>query len=297
MSGVISLLHATYQRSSDPVEVKMIWLERAAHPERVEHIFALDADDRSSLEFTDGHLRVVSPGDAQWATSVRNWNAAASAASGSLLVVISDDLFPPPGWDSLLWDLIAPLDPEVDAFAVKVSDSPSDGDSLLRHPVVSRAYYERHGLFSADFHGVYCDLDITRQAFWLEVILDGRSVQLDHRHPAFDRSILASASQRRVNQSHEYAYAKRVFNSHWSLRRRLARIHLVAPTAEQLNSTRLRELHHQFHRREGMMLPLRLTRHLLVLGLGPRTWRHRLAQLKRRDDELWPSEPAEPGLR
>ena len=90
MSGVISLLHATYQRSSDPVEVKMIWLERAAHPERVEHIFALDADDRSSLEFTDGHLRVVSPGDAQWATSVRNWNAAASAASGSLLVVIAD---------------------------------------------------------------------------------------------------------------------------------------------------------------------------------------------------------------
>ena len=295
MSAEISLLHATYRRASSPVEVKSIWLERATHPEMVEHIFALDADDASSLAFTEGHRRVVNPGDPTWATTVRNWNAAARAASGSLLVVIADDLFPPVGWDSLLRKLLGPLDPDAAAFAVKLADSARAADTLLRHPVVSRAYFERHGLFSDEFHGVYCDLDITQRAFWSEVILDGRSLALQHRHPSIDSSIPPTASQRRVNQKREYAHGRRVFNSHWSLRHRLAHIRLVDPVGNhELTAARLRQLHDEFARREGRLFPLRLGRHVCVQMFGPRTWRHRFAQLKRRGDELWQGDPAAP---
>lgn len=227
MPAKISLLHATYRRTDGALEIKQAWLATADHPELIEYIFGMDSDDDVSLLETVGHPRIVCPPGGEWVTSVRNWNAAASLASGDLLMAVSDDLFPPQGWDTRLRKVCHGLDASTIAFAIKVGDSPKVNDVLMRHPVVSRRFYQTLGFFSDSYHGVFCDQDITVRAFRLAVILDGRTLRLEHRHPKLDASIELSESTRRVHAASEYEYARRVFKESWTPIQRGTRVRLV----------------------------------------------------------------------
>ena len=90
----------------------------------------------------------------------------------------------PQTWDRALIEMIGSLNPARTPFVVKVTDSTDRIRLLLmRHPVASRAFYTRFGLFSDSYSGVYCDDDFTARAYWHSVILDGRSLQLEHGHP------------------------------------------------------------------------------------------------------------------
>jgi hypothetical protein len=274
----ISLLHATYRRESSPLEVKTCWLERADRPDLVDYIFAMDADDDSSVKRTEGHPRVVSAPSDGWVTAVRNWNAAAKMASGDLLMVIADDLFPPQGWDTTLAGIIQPLDPATTAFAVKITDVPLEGDVLMRHPVVSRAFYERHGLFSDAYHGVYCDDDLTLRAFWRAVILDGRSLVFDNRHFSFNPAVPRSESHDRINQPREYQYGRAVLRSSWSPRERNARIWLLSPVAgTQLSESMLRTFRRRKCIRETVAFCPRAVHWTVHLLLRPRKLLRRLS--------------------
>jgi hypothetical protein len=233
----ISLLHATYRRDGGPLAVRDAWIERADTPSHVEYICAMDADDDLAVAATGNDLRAVNEATSE-VSSVRNWNSAAEVATGGLLMVIADDLFPPRGWDTALVDLTNGLDPDRTAFAVKVNDSPDARDTYLRHPVVSRAFYRQHGLFSPRYRGVYCDNDITLRAFWKSVILDGRSLVLEHRHPSVDPSIARSESQHRVSAEEEYNHGRELLVASWANHRRLARIRLV-PTDRPLSAFRV----------------------------------------------------------
>jgi hypothetical protein len=207
--------------------VKATWLARADRPQLVEHVFAMNAEDDEAIAQTEGAPRVIGEPAPGRVTSVRNWNAAAAASTGDVLFVVADDLFPPPGWDTSLASLLSQLDPRSDAFAVKVTDDPSAGDTLMRHPVVSRAFYERHGLFDPRFDGVCCDDDITRRAFWRSVILDGRAIVLDHRHPTLVTGAVGSESHQRINAPAEYVNGHAVLDSLWTRRQRTVRTRLT----------------------------------------------------------------------
>jgi hypothetical protein len=226
--SMISLLHATHHRQYGPLQVKSCWLERADRPDLIDYIFAMDADDSLTVEQTAGHPRVVGPPSEQSVTAVKNWNAAAAVAKGDLLFVIADDLFPPRHWDTALIRIVGQLDPMKICFAVKVTDGPKERRVLLRHPVVSRAFYMEYGLFSDAYHGVYCDNDITMRAFWHAVILDGRSLVLEHRHPSLGKAP-RSESHRRMMERGEYEYGRDTFLASWSLFRRYAHIQLISP--------------------------------------------------------------------
>ena len=80
LTRTISLLHATYRAGEAALEVRAQWLGRASDPGRIEHVFALDADDEISVEATKGLNRVVNPPLPGTVTAVRNWNAAADAS-------------------------------------------------------------------------------------------------------------------------------------------------------------------------------------------------------------------------
>ena len=234
----ISLLHATYRREGGPLEVKRAWLDAAVDPSTIEYVFAMDDDDIDSLRETAGHLRAVGPGGSDVVTSVRNWNAAAAIATGDLLVVVADDLFPPPAWDLQLMEMVYELDPRSLAFALKLADSAEDvgpdlppiargGPPLLRHPVVSRAFYSKLGLFSPRFSGVFCDNDITLRAFWKAAIFDGRTLRLDHRHPTLDSCHPSSESQRLVNATDEFRRGQEALHELWSRRQRAVSTRLL----------------------------------------------------------------------
>ena len=243
MNPGISLLHATYHRAGGPLIVRDAWLARADNPGDIEYVFAMDADDHASIKDTDGCLRVIGQPAIGMVTAVRNWNNAAAAATGDLLMVIADDLFPPQGWDSALRELIAALDPEDVDFAVKLRDSTNRSGVLLRHPVISRAFYEQHGLFDDAYRGVYCDDDITTRAFWRAAILDGRSIVLEHHHPGSDKTVQPSASQSRINTESEYRHGREHYHATWSKQKRAARIRLVTSVgSSQLDSSVLRRI-------------------------------------------------------
>jgi hypothetical protein len=126
--------------------------------------------------------------------------------------------------------MVGDLNPARTPFVVKVADSPVQGEVLLRHPVVSRAFYTKFGLFSPSYHGVYCDNDFTTRAFWCSVILDGRSLRLDHRHPTLSAKAAPSESHDRLNRGEEYVRAEAQFRATWPRRKRNVKPRLV-PTA------------------------------------------------------------------
>jgi len=214
----ISLLHATYRAGATALRVRADWLASAAIPRRIEHVFALDADDEISVRATEGFPRVISSALPGVVTAVRNWNAAADVSTGHLLFVIADDLTPPPGWDSTLDEIVGALDPCRLAFAVKVADVEPTDDSrptLLRHPVVSRRFFEMLGLFDPAYTGLFCDDDITLRSFRRAVVVDGSSLRLLH-----DRSDShPTQSRRRINSEDELARGRRVRNRKWGTAR------------------------------------------------------------------------------
>lgn len=225
--GIVSLLHATWHRSSTPIEVRDAWVGNATYPEAVDYVFAMDADDEASILWTRGHRRAIDAADVH-ATTVRNWNAAAQIAIGDLLVVVADDLFPPKHWDRHLWKLVHGLDPSRHPFAIKVADSLDPQDTLMRHPVISRALYEKNGLFDSRFRGVYCDSDITLTCFWNYSIIDGRDLVLEHRHPTVDPSITQSESHAKQNHPMEYLHGTSVLAGKWPAWKRRSTIRLVS---------------------------------------------------------------------
>jgi hypothetical protein len=238
----VSLLHATYHRDGGPLEHRDTWMARADRPDRVEYVVAMDSDDTRAIAETAGMLRVVSPATPGSVSSVRNWNAAAAIATGDLLVVIADDLFPPPGWDTTLQNIVRGLDPTTTHFAVNATDAPDDQRLLLRHPVISRAFYADFGLFNAAFRGVYCDDDLTQRALWRSRIIDGRRLVLEHRHPSLDPSVPRSPSQHLVNTQDEYDYGRGVFESLWDHAHRATGVWFVrSGESEPLSAAELEE--------------------------------------------------------
>lgn len=226
----LSLLHATYHRPGGPWEVVQAWLSAAVEPERVEYVLACDEDDQLG-EHNDwlANVKIIrNPVDALWSTAVRNWNAAADASTGDLLVVVADDLFPPRGWDEILFEVVSGIDPQVTPFAVKLKDDPRSTDVLMRHPVLSRAFFDQYGLFDDHFHSVYCDNDFTYRAFWKAFILDGRRVVLDHRHPSSYAGMRMTESHRRNNRPLEDEHGVAQFHRNWSFWQRVALPQLVS---------------------------------------------------------------------
>lgn len=246
MTPSISLLHATYHAADRALAVRETWLANAERADLVEHIFAMDADDDESITVAEGYRSVISPALGGEVTAVRNWNAAAASAKGDLLFVIADDLYPPPGWDTALRRVIGRLDPLRADFAVKIDDGDVERATLLRHPIVSRRFYVRHGLFSPRFRGVYCDDDLSTRAFREAVIIDGRELRIEHRSPSCD-DLQGSFSRRRLNRPEEYEDGSAAFCASWTRRQREApRILLRLRPTQQLSARELLAVRYRY---------------------------------------------------
>lgn len=224
MTGIrISLLHATYRAGIEAIAVREEWMARAARPERVEYIFACDHDDEISMgcpAIAAGVVGAPMPGRV---SAVRNWNAAASASTGDLLMVVADDLHPPQDWDAALESLCRDLDPRRAAFVIKVRDHKDDHVGLIRHPILSRRYFERFGLWHPQYEGYVVDNDFTLCAHRRNVVIDGRRLQLNHRSPLEGGA--TSASHQLMRESREVG--KAVFARRWPVwKRRLVRLPL-----------------------------------------------------------------------
>jgi hypothetical protein len=141
----ISLLHATRGTPDRANATRESWLSRAYDRSMIEHFWAIQAGDTTSTALDPDSIVAVTDDPPAWASSsVANWNAAAALATGDLLVVIADDLTPPIGWDETLRVFLGNPNTASTQFCVYVADQLSN-DGLLRHPIMSRALYQRRG--------------------------------------------------------------------------------------------------------------------------------------------------------
>jgi glycosyltransferase involved in cell wall biosynthesis len=172
----------------------------------VEHIFAIDEDDKETDEKLTRFRAVIS----DRGYSVGAWNAAADHASGDVLIQIADDFEPPVGWDRLIVEALGG-----DIFAPKVLRV-SDGnrtDGLITCAIVTRRWHDIHGLFHGEYRNVYSDNDLTATATKAGAIIEAPQIVIRHHHPFFNEKVKMDATYERGNDPAEYERAKAIFQA------------------------------------------------------------------------------------
>jgi glycosyltransferase involved in cell wall biosynthesis len=177
-----SLIHATRGRVPRAVQCREMWLELAANPRQVEHLFAIDADDKQSNRWLRSFKHVIS-GEPN---CINAWNTAAAVSTGEILIQLSDDWAPPRHWDRLLLDVIGQRDPMTEQFVIAVDDGHRK-DNLLCMAILSRMRYLAQGsaLFSPEYEGVFSDNEFSHRAYRDGVVIEARHLTFNHAHPVF----------------------------------------------------------------------------------------------------------------
>jgi glycosyltransferase involved in cell wall biosynthesis len=203
----ISLLHATRGRWAQAIQAMNMWMSRAENPMAVEHIFAIDADDEESQDKLRRFRCTIS---ARGGYSVQAWNVAALASTGDVLIQMADDFEPPAGWDRQILDALGG-----NIFAPRVLRV-ADGnrtDGLLTCAIVTRRWYEQHGLFHEEYRNVYSDNDLTATATKAGAIIEAPQIVMRHHHPFFNAGVKMDATYERGNNPAEYERAKAIFQA------------------------------------------------------------------------------------
>ena len=198
----ISLLHATRGRVQQAAAARRKWLEKAANPDAIEHIFAIDADDAESIQYLTLWRHRIVQGDGG---PVRAWNYAAEASHGEILIQLSDDWEPPMHWDKIILDRIGDTSKPA---VLQISDGHRE-DDLMCMAILTRARYLDQGyLFHPDFFSMYSDNWFSECAHRDGVVIDARDVVFEHLHPVFGKGEM-DAVYARSNDSANYKAGER----------------------------------------------------------------------------------------
>ena len=158
-------------------------------------------------------------------SSVAHWNLGASEATGDVIILNSDDMFPPKDWDQLLYSTLLErckrhkgvLEPKV----VRVSYAQEQQKGLMTLQVMTKAYYDKLGYaMYPGFQSVYADDDFTACAEELKAIIEAPTVVWEHRHPCNNGVKLKDIKDevyKTENERARYFYGKQLFE----LRRRI----------------------------------------------------------------------------
>lgn len=113
--------------------------------------------------------------------SVDGWNTAVKLATGKVLLINSDDMFPCQDWDHKLLEVIPDLDGE---YVVETSsNTPADTARTLVFQVLTRQRLEQVGyLFWHEYECMSCDSEFTEHARLDGVVIDARHIVIEHRH-------------------------------------------------------------------------------------------------------------------
>lgn len=181
---VFSLCHATAR----PAQWRACyddWWASCDNPQAVEYIMTVDERwgfDPKVPPAVNNRTRVL------WWTGKRGstpaWNAAAAESRGQILIMVADDLRPPPHWDTELLNAIPDLDSE---FVIEVSSAKlPDEARLMVAYLLSRKRYERLGyVINPEYISIYADNEFGDHARMDDVVVDARHLHFRHYHPYY----------------------------------------------------------------------------------------------------------------
>lgn len=209
-----------------------MFCDRAANPNGVEYIFALNADDPTAdqvMKLVEAELLHPSMPASRFARidfvqgdfhgSAPAWDAAAKVSTGAILIQGQDDVEPPVAWDSLLLKRLSESSDAVHEgvpFFVAVGDGYRK-DALCCTAIMSRGYYDLEGHFLfPGYMSVYSDDEVTYRALRnarddKSYFIEARDIVFLHRHHYHDKSVPMDATYARENHVHAYALGQKLF--------------------------------------------------------------------------------------
>jgi hypothetical protein len=216
---LFSIIHATLGRPQKALAIRETWLSRARWPERVEYIFGLHEGDDDSLRVLKGFQHTIAP---KGCGCPINYDTAAGAARGEILIQAQDDCYPPPGWDEILLNRIK--DFTKPAF-VAVGDGHRN-DRLCVNTIMTKAYADIkkaqdpdcNGFFPRAYNAVFADTENTYRAYKdaeasVCELIEARDVIIYHDHPTFNQSVPWDATYEQENSTDAYKHNGAVFNA------------------------------------------------------------------------------------
>ena len=195
----ISIIHPTRGRPQQAALVRKLFLDNAKNPERIEHIFGMEADSED-LGILGRFRHATSPaGQLGQTNCVAATNAAARASAGDILIYAQDDLAPPP----LHWDeaIIEALGGNVKRPAmVKIGDGRRD-DDLICTPCLTRAAVKSLGYAGGIYHdgyrSMFADTELTWRAIKNKWVVPSalviRHLHAVDGHPAHETTIRSNS--------------------------------------------------------------------------------------------------------
>ena len=216
-------------------EIYEAWIVAAAHPENVEYILVADEKwgfDPMTAEMIDWedarpgqfvNALLMNPGKSCWVTPV---NIGAKAATGDMLIVVADDIWPAEHWDEVLDDAIEVKPDFMGEFAIWVNNGGSPerrkeiagtpGQGVMEMPVCSRSRVERLGyLLYPGYEGMYADEDFARHCEFDAKEGTCSLIKLEepifpHKHPINDPAIPVDEQYKHQNRPQAYALGRRI---------------------------------------------------------------------------------------
>ncbi|MBU3720731.1 MAG: hypothetical protein FGM22_08245 [Burkholderiaceae bacterium] len=202
----ISIIHPTC-RPEQALKTRQLWFERAVHPHSIEHIFGINEADAPGalVHYPHAWSDAVPPGHS---SAVANYNAAAAAATGPIIIAAQDDIYPPMGWDEGVWRLLSPHTAQ--AKVLHLHDGFRE-DRLMVIMCVTRAWLKKHGtLLCPEYDGYYSDTEYSYRAYEAGEVIDGSAIRFYHDHPVFTGAASDEAYMRQQNPV-AYARGKEIF--------------------------------------------------------------------------------------
>lgn len=176
-----SIVHTTIRYTKWQQSAKT-WLTLASSIHDVEYILSVD-DPNYKLKETDPwpvHL-VYTDLSTGLDGCVRGYNSGAKHATGKIILLNSDDMFPPKNWDKLIYDKV--YDKLNEDFILKVNDG---NPNVATFQIMSKVRYDRLGYaLNPLYHSLYADTEFTKHAKLEGKLIEAPEIKIEHRHPCF----------------------------------------------------------------------------------------------------------------
>ena len=206
-----SLVHPSRGRPEPAWRCMRMWLSRASDHNPIEYVISLDRDDaKGYLEFIregTGKLDfkvVIGPNE----NIVQALNRGAKAATGDVLIYLSDDFECPMNWDREIQKAVLAKTDSND-WVLGVFDGHQKNTQTIS--IMSRTYYKRFGyMYYPDYISMWADPDFTETAKALGKLLDGFHLTFKHNHYTFG-GMAFDATYEKQNSSKAWQHGEKLF--------------------------------------------------------------------------------------
>ena len=208
MDRRISIIHPSFGRSEQAVFCHHQWVMAETNYDEIEWIISLSSNDPDADDYYrvfDNEPVTIIMGDST--NMVQASNAAAERSQGDILVLVSDDMFPPIGWDTKLIERFDAYGDE--PVVLQVFDGIRS--DIVTLPIMNRLAYEKLGyLYHPAYISMFADNDLAETARKHGFYRVDKNLEFDHRHYTVGKSKLDKTYQKE-NSKIAWDHGQRVF--------------------------------------------------------------------------------------